>query len=64
MDPVHTRQTRTREYKRKGSRAKDGLAIISEASKECQDIPGALGVKTRGGLVEEEQEARLGRLVR
>jgi hypothetical protein len=63
MDPVHSFQTRAREYKRKGSRAKDGLAIISEASKECHDIPGALGVKTGGWLVEEEQEARLERLV-
>jgi len=63
MDPVHDYQTQTWECGREDSRAKDGLTIIGEVSKECHDIPGALGVKARGGLVEEEQETRLGNFV-
>jgi len=62
MDPVESVSPEpSSDYKKGDSRAKDSLAIVGEASEERHDIPGALGVKTRGGLVKEEQEAWLAR---
>lgn len=37
-------------------RAKNSLALISQASQERDDVPSTLRVKTRCGLVEEKQD--------
>jgi hypothetical protein len=40
-------------------RAEDGLTVVGKLAKELQDDPGRLRVKTRGRLVQEQEELRL-----